>query len=471
MLGFVKYQILLSTLLLVGCASFEPRPLEPEQTSAQFADRSLTDSSLHAFIATNLQSEVDSGKAAVWGLDELTLAAFYYHPELDVARAQWAMTEAGRITAGERPNPALTASGGRNSTTTNPSPNLFTAGIDLTLETAGKRSYRIAQATQLSEAARLNIAAVAWKVRSGVRSSLISLYGARESERLLAQQQAIHSRNIEILESQYREGAISAFELIQARLAADSARIALHDAGRRSAEALVQLAVAMGVPVSALDAVEFSFADFDDLPAELSVGEARRQALLTRADILGALAEYAASQSSLQLEIAKQYPDIHLGPGYEYDQGDNKWLLGLALTLPINRNQGGIAEAQARRSEAAARFNAVQARVLGEIDLALAGLRAATEKQADANSLLTDLKRQESVAHSMFTMGEISGGDLAALQLQLSVSSLARLDALVQAQRAAGQLEDALQSPLGLSPTVWQNAPRISDSTGEQDRR
>ena len=33
----------------------------------------------------------------------LTLAAFYFHPELDVARAQWAVAEAARITAGERP--------------------------------------------------------------------------------------------------------------------------------------------------------------------------------------------------------------------------------------------------------------------------------------------------------------------------------------------------------------------------------
>jgi len=37
-------------------------------------------------------------------------------------------------------------------------------------------------------------------------------------------------------------------------------------------------------------------------------------------DVLGALCRYAASQAALQLEIAKQYPDIHLQPGYEFDQ-------------------------------------------------------------------------------------------------------------------------------------------------------
>lgn len=401
----------------------------------------------------------------------LMLAAFYFHPELDVARAQWAVTEAGRVTAGERPNPTAAVAPGRNTTTATPSPRIVTAALDLTLETAGKRGYRIAQAVQLAEAARLNIASVAWQVRSRVRSGLLDLYGARESEALLRQQQTIHAENLRILEFQYQEGAISAFELTQARLASDSARLALHDAERRSAEARVQLADAIGVPVSALEGVEFSFESFDELPTDLPVPDVRSRALLNRADILGALAEYAASQSKLQLEIARQYPDVHLGPGYEYDQGDDKWSLGLSLTLPVfSRNEGAIAEARARRAEAAARFDALQARVLAEISLAVAAYRTALRKQMDASAMLADLTRQERVAQSMLEAGEISGSDLAALRLQLSVSTLARLDALLQAQRAAGQLEDAVRRPLGVPSAVWEDPPRFSEAIGAKDR-
>ncbi len=183
-------------------------------------------------------------------------------------------------------------------------------------------------------------------------------------------------------------------------------------------------------------------------------------------DILSALAQYAASQSTLQLAIAGQYPDIHLGPGYEYDQGDDKWSLGLSVSLPADRNRGPIAEARARREEAAARFNALQASVLGQIDLAVAAYRAASQKQADASAMLTDLTRQENVAESMLQAGAISGSELAALQLQLSVSALARLDALQQAQQAVGQLEDAVQSPLGLPSAVWEKPPLTSESAG-----
>lgn len=450
--------------VLVGCAAYQPRPIEPEQAVGQLEERSLDDPSLRDFIATNLYGGSTEGLPATWTLDTLTLAAFYFQPELDVARAQWAVAEAGRITAGERPGITAAVAPGYNATTATPSSRLAVLTVDLTLETAGRRGYRIAQAAQLSEAARLNVASVAWLVRGRVRSSLLGLYGALESETLLRQQQAIHAENVRIVEGQYAAGAVSAFELTQARLAADGARLALRDAERRRAEALVQLAAAIGVPVAALDGVEFSFEGFSRLPAGLDAAEVRQQALLNHPDILSALAAYAASQSSLQLEIARQYPNVQLGPGYEYDQGDNKWSLGVTVSLPANRNRGPIAEAQARRAEAAARFNALQASVLGQIDLAVAAYRAASQKQADASAMLADLTRQESVARAMLEAGELSRGDLAAVQLQLSVSALARLDALLQAQQAAGQLEDAVQTPLGLPSAVWENPPQNSES-------
>ena len=91
----------------------------------------------------------------------------------------------------------------------------------------------------------------------------------------------------------------------------------------------------------------------------------------------------------MQLEIAKQYPDVHLNPGYELDQTDNKWTLGLTVDLPLlNQNQGGIAEAKAKRAQAAAHFLSVQANAISEIDNALAGYDAALQKSAIAKNLL-----------------------------------------------------------------------------------
>lgn len=456
----MKIPLLLTALLLTGCVTFEPNLLAPAQSALRLEARALTDPDLRSFVERNRPDALAGGAAETWGFDALTIAAFYFNPELELMRAQRDVVAAGRITAGQRPGLAASIAPARNATTAIPSPRIVTATADLTLETGGKRGYRIARAEQLTEAARLNIASVAWQVRSRVRSRLLALFSASQSANLLAQEQAIHGEILRVLEGQYAAGAISAFALTQARLAANEARLALRDAERLRAEARAGLADAIGIPVGGLDGVEISFDEFRMPPSTVATAEARREALLNRADVLSALAEYAASQSNLQLEIAGQYPDIHLGPGYEYDQGDDKWSLGLGVTLPTNRNRGAIAEAEARRAAAAARFNAVQAGVIGQIDLAAAAFRAALQKQSDANAMVADLDRQAEIAQAMLEVGEISRGDLELLQLQLSVSALARLDALVEAQQAAGQLEDAVQAPLALSPVIWESSPQ-----------
>lgn len=423
--------------------------------------RTLDDPSLRSFMEANLSRKFNDWPPPAWDLDSLTLAAFYYHPKLDVARAQWQAAKAGQITAGERPNPTVALTPGYNTSTSIPTPWIFSATLDLPIEVAGKRGYRLTQAAQLSEAARMHISEVAWQIRSQVRSGLLNLFAATEEESLRRKQQAVEVDQVRLLELQYQAGAISAYDLNQARIVSDTEGLALHKAEQQKQQALVNMAQAVGVTAGALAGIKFDFQDISQLAGNLPDSTARRQALLHRADILRALAEYAASQSALQLEIAKQYPDINLGPGYEYDQGDNKWSLGISVTLPVfNQNQGPIAEARARREEAAARFEVLQAHVLADIDLAVSGYRTTLREQSSADGMLNDMQQQQRVAQSMFDSGEISRIDLDQQRLQLISAELTRLDALVRVQQAAGQLEDALQSPIDLPDSLWQSAPR-----------
>lgn len=113
----------------------------------------------------------------------------------------------------------------------------------------------------------------------------------------------MRAKNLRVLEGQYQAGAISASELTQARLA-------LRDAEQLRAEARAQLAESIGVPVDSLENIAFSFDGLRQLPGDAPLKEARRKVLLSRSDILGALARYAASEAALRLEIAKQYPDL-----------------------------------------------------------------------------------------------------------------------------------------------------------------
>ncbi len=447
---------------LCGCVRFQPKPLSPVAAADQFERRSLNDERLRLFFEANHQTNAWPRKS--WDMDALTLAAFYYHPDLDVVRAKWGAASAALVSAGERPNPSVSFAPTYDTTT--PPPWILGLSFDIPVETAGKRGYRIALARRLSEAARWNLAATAWQVRSRVRRSLLDLYAARETESALKEQADAQAKLGELLEKQVEAGAAAQVELTQAHINLNTTRLAFQDARRQSAEARVQLAGAIGVPVTALDGVGISFTGLDRFPAELTAAAVRRLAALNRSDILGALAEYAASQSALQLEIARQFPDLHIGPGYLLDQTDNKWTLGATLTLPVlNQNQGAIAEAKARREEMAARFISVQAQALGQIDRAVAGYVAATQQAATAESLLADLQKRRQTAKAMFEAGEVDAVTVAGAQVEFSTGALARLNSLLKAQQALAALEDAVQSPLTMASEAkaWESSPRNSN--------
>ena len=444
-------------LAFAGCATYHEQPIAPETTAAAFDNRSLTNTNLQAFLET---SHVTSPwPRDSWDLNALTLVAFYYQPVLAEARAQWASVQAAKITAGERPNPTVGFTPTYDTTT--PPPWILGLTWDIPIETAGKRGKRIAQADHLSEAARWNFVSAAWQTRSRVRAALLNLYAARETESLLARQELAQSNIVRLLEGQLAAGAVSSYEVTQARVALDTTRLARQDATGQYGQARVQLAGALGLPLRALDDVPLSFAGLDHFPSDLTAPEVRRQAILNRADVRGALAEYAASQSALQLEIAKQYPDLHLGPGYELDQTDNKWSLGVTLDLPVlNHNQGPVAEAKAKRAEAAAHFLTVQTTAIAEIDSALAGYEAALQKSATAAALLENLRKQLDSARAQAQAGETEPLTLASAEAEYAAGAQNQLDAVVKAQQALGQLEDAVQSPLTLPPATLDAAEK-----------
>ncbi|MHB8522582.1 MAG: TolC family protein [Limisphaerales bacterium] len=454
---------ILTIVLLAGCVRFHPQPLPPSQTADEFDARSLTNAGLAAFLAANQVAE--PGPQRAWDLNALTLVAFYYHPDLPVARAQWAAARAGEITAGQRPNPSVAVTPGYDiGIPDNPSPWLVPLTFDVPIETAGKRRRRTEQARHLAEAARWNLVGTAWQVRSRVRSSLLNLYAARETRSLLARQEAAQTNVVRLLEAQVEAGNVSGFEVTQARIALATTQLALQAAFRQLVLARVQLANAIGLPVRALDRVPFSFTGLDAFPRELTAPGVRRQALLDRSDVRGALAEYAASQSALQLEIARQYPDLHLGPGYTWNAGsagDSQWSLGLGLTLPVlNQNQGPVAEAKARREEAAAHFLAVQAQAIGAVDGALAGYRAARQQSATAAALLDNLQKRMRSVRAMQQAGELDSLAVASADVEYNTGALSRLDAVVKAQEALGQLEDAVQNPLTLPEALLRNTEK-----------
>ena len=436
-------------VLIAGCAHYEPQPLIPEALATNFEARSFTDAGLLRYVGQH--AAAGSSRVDGWNLSTLTLAAFYFNPDLDVARARWGSVKAAEVTAGQRPNPVLQLPFGYNSSAAaGMSPYLYGLALDIPIETAGKRGYRIARAEQLTAAAQAQISAVAWQVRNRLRNALLDLYAADHEGAILRQQESLQQRILTLMEQRLSLGAASGPEVALARGNWARTRIDTAQAASRAQAARAAMASAIGVPLDAVSGLVISFDTFDQMPPDDIGSEARREAVLNRADLRAAWANYEASQAALQLEIARQHPDIHIGPGYTFDAGQNKFSLSVSgISLPVfNRNEGPIGEAQARRKEAAAQFTALQSQAILDTEQAVQAYRSAQALLALGNALQTTAERALRSAGQAFDSGETDRLALLSAQSSVEASRLARAQAWVVVQRTVGQSENVLQRPL-----------------------
>src|SRR5215469_10404824 len=99
--------LLVTTCFLAGCTvqRYRPAPIVPSTTASQFESRSLADAGLRSFEEQNLGHSVSPWPPKMWDLQTLSLAALYFNPALDSARARVTTAEGALITARSRPNP------------------------------------------------------------------------------------------------------------------------------------------------------------------------------------------------------------------------------------------------------------------------------------------------------------------------------------------------------------------------------
>src|SRR3977135_1344008 len=113
-LSIVRCLSLLGILLFAGCAArrYRAAPIVPAETASRFQSLNLSDADLQAFLAKNSSQPMTASPPKSWDLRMLWLAAQYFNPALEAARARVAEAEAAVVTAGGRPPPTLRISTG-----------------------------------------------------------------------------------------------------------------------------------------------------------------------------------------------------------------------------------------------------------------------------------------------------------------------------------------------------------------------
>ncbi|MGZ4964201.1 MAG: TolC family protein [Limisphaerales bacterium] len=458
--------------ILAGCVSYKPAPISPAQTEATFRSRAIDDGGLREFVAKNSTNLAANWPPKEFDLEALTLVAFYYHPDLQLSRARLAESYGAEITAGERPNPTVSFSPQYAiNSDTGTSPWLFGFSWDIPIETAGKRKHRLEQAKQLTLASQLALGEAAWKVRGDLRSNLVEYYAADLDAQYLRTEMNLRSNLLARLERNAQAGEASRLEVNVARTEFISSSIAQTKAETRLAEARYQIAASLGIPMSVFEKMRIHWRyDEPPKPEHVSKTAVQTAGVLNRLDVRRSLAEYAASEAALQLEIAKQYPDVHISPGYEFDQGEHKFGIGASATLPIlSRNRGPITEAEAKRKEAEIRFLAVQSGAIQDTERGLAAYRRAYMQWTNDSTLIAAQTRNFKSAQATVQAGEADQSAVWTAQLQRLDARRGQLESLRVLQQSLGALENAVQRPISEPSDIALLAS--PDSVTKKDKR
>jgi outer membrane protein TolC len=443
---------------LSGCHHFQQYSALPapsaDSSARAYSLRSLDDPSMHEFLAA---AGAPRGEGP-WLPQQLALVAFYYRPDLDVLRDDITSAEASVTTAGARPAVGVGAIPEQAARPEEGNSSAWTVelGVDLTVETGGKRGARIARARAGIAAATLTVAAHGWEIASDIADASAIVVNADSilvaTDSVVAAAAQVRDR----LHERYQRGEIGTTELARSATDLADAKVTVTNAQQVASDGRATLARVMGMsPARIVDLAVAPVAGGCAVLDSVGVDSLHGRALRTRADIGAALARYLEAEADLRLAIAEQYPDVHLGPAFLWDQGIARWLLALGVPdLVLSHARGPIVEARAHRATEAARVVVAQDSVLADVDAAIATCYAAQFGLVTADSVTQTAEQSLTIARQSYDRGESGTADVAIAALTVSRAMRGLWDARARANMAGLALQRAIGS--------WLTGPRVS---------
>jgi cobalt-zinc-cadmium efflux system outer membrane protein len=349
-------------------------------------------------------------------LADATARALGRHPSLQVFEAELRLADAKIITALTRPNPELEfetedvlGSGvyeGFDSA-------IYNLGVSQIIELGGKRRFRGEVAKSAREAEDLRFESARREIIADTARRFVLALAAQDAEASAEQNRKIAHETVRSVKGLQEGGRGSALDVGQSELGLKEAELLVENARSRTALAHQQLAsmwrdakpdfttVAgrLTEPAKSIPTVESLKTSLEDHPVMA----------LARSGI-----DTAKRERVLQEKLRQ--PDLNLGLAWRRDTtvDDNAVVLNFSLPLPLwNRNEGGIAEAEAEISRSEALVEQTRQQLVAALGEALAKLEFARASYAlIAGEMLSQAaKQQENVAEG-YRLGRIGYLDL-----------------------------------------------------------
>ena len=131
------------------------------------------------------------------------------------------------------------------------------------------------------------------------------------------------------------------------------------------------------------------------------------QAITLRPDVAATQRELARTDTETRLQRALRTPNVTVGGGYRRDFGTNAVVFGATVPLPLfNRNQGGVARAEAERRQAANHALVIEAGVRLEVQQALNAVVINRERvEYIQREHLTNARESRDIVEASYRLG------------------------------------------------------------------
>ena len=397
------------SVVLSGCQSYQPRPLDPEEHRAGWLERSPQSAGVVEFAKQLADSDSVSEYDPSDGITcaEAELIALVFNPQLRLARLQAGMTAATAEHAGLWDDPEFSIDVLRITESVS-TPWVITPGLAFTIPISGRLEVEKSRADAALRAELTRVAQDEWRVRHKVRQAWLAwsaaLLRAQETSRLIESMGGLTDSTTRLAEAGELPRTEAALFVIE-RSQRQQERTRLEGEAAVAEQRLrMLLGLSPNAPLELLPSI--------DLPNDSVEGREVASSL----ELRQLREEYEVAEHALHREIRKQYPDLTIGPLYETDQGQSRIGFLGAIPLPIlNANRQGIAEATAERELAHAAFETTAEQLEGSLAVARAESRMLQAEYEELASVIGPMiDRQVSDATRLVELGE--GGGLVLLE-------------------------------------------------------
>jgi cobalt-zinc-cadmium efflux system outer membrane protein len=303
---------------------------------------------------------------------------------VEAARLEVGIAEAERIGARLGPRPGLTVSAEnlRLSGET-PANKLHEYGISVAqpIELGNRKALRMEVAERIVSVSEARLTEVLRRQLFDVKRTYYDSVLARVLLDIEQENRDNFEGLVKFNTVRFEEGYIAQGDLIKVRLertkfdfAVASAELALRRGkirlleliGERDFERAVRVQISNRLQVPAVD---------------LNLMQLKETALVNRPEIKVAEAELALAQSSIKLERSRAKGEVTPYLGYKRVGVDNTVLAGVTVPLPVgNRNQSGIARAEAEQKVSETNLSLVRNRTLADVEAAYRAYETAREQ-------------------------------------------------------------------------------------------